>query len=192
MKELAPNQDTKEDLIFFNALKMADSTAIVELAQKIRYSTKQAAYNARLSAQDTEELLNDALVITIRNIREGKFQFMGISPAAYATGIVKKLIANRLRKKKLAIATSFEMEKLADFSPEEYLEKKEKEQLVGKLLSKLGEICQKILRLKYFETYKDEEIIALKLTHFSSINSLKSKRSQCLKKLISIAGNANH
>ena len=190
LKQITHTKENTEAQAFFEALKVADSKAIRDLARKISYGTKQAVYNARLSPQDAEELINDALVITIRNIREEKFQFMGISPKSYALGIVRKLIANRLRKKKLATTALSGAETIADFSAEEYVQKKEKEQLIGRLLQKLGEVCQKILKLKYFESYKDEEIIRLQLTSFSTINSLKSKRSQCLKKLTEIASNS--
>ena len=93
---------TKSDTIFINknkeqkevfeALKRMESNAIRQLASKISYGAKQAANDARLTPQDAEELVNDALVITIKNIQLGKFQFMNISPTAYALGVIRKLI----------------------------------------------------------------------------------------------------
>lgn len=179
--------NTNEKRKFFESLKKAETGAIQKLATQISFGARRAASNAKLSPEDAEELVNDALVITINNIRQGKFQFQNFTPAAYANGVLRKLIANRLRTKKLNTSPLSGTENIVDFSPEQYLEKKEREQYIGKLLTQLGEGCQKLLKLKYFENFKDKEIISLGLTSFSSINSLKSKRSLCLKRLIALA-----
>ena len=186
-KDIISTKENNEQKDFFDALRNAETKAIRQLAAKISFGAKQAARNAQLSAEDTEELINDALVITIKNIRLGKFQFQNISPTSYALGVIRKLIANRIRSKKPATAPLSGTENLVDFSPDEYFRKKELEQLLKRLLSKLGATCQKIIQLKYYEGRKDAEIINQKLVDFSSINSLKSKRSQCLKNLIQIA-----
>ncbi len=176
-----------ENHTLFESLKRAETGAIQQLAVQITPGTRRAALNARLSLLDAEELVNDALVITINNIRKGSFQFQNFTAAAYANGVVRKLIANRIRTKKPSSKPLSGFENIADFSPEEYLQKKEKEQYIGKLFAKLGDTCRKVLHLKYFENLRDQEIISKAMTSFTSINSLKSKRSQCLKKLVTLA-----
>ena len=66
---------------FFEALGRAEATAIRQLAGKIAFGVRQAIAQAGLSPQDAEETLNDAMVITISNIRDGKFQYLDFSPA---------------------------------------------------------------------------------------------------------------
>lgn len=85
-----------DNQMFFEALGRAEPAAIRELAAKIVTGVRQASARAGLSPQDAEETLNDAVVITISNIREGKFQYMDFSPATYASGVARKLIANRI------------------------------------------------------------------------------------------------
>lgn len=100
-EEQQPPQPT-DNQSFFDALGRAEAPAIRQLAAKITFGVQQAAAQAGLAPQDAEETLNDAVVITISNIRDGKFQFRDFSPATYATGVARKLIANRMRVKKPA------------------------------------------------------------------------------------------
>ena len=136
---------------FFDALMQADQGAIRLLAKNIAYNLRQAAFKVGLREEDAEEIINDALVITITNIREGKMTFMDYSPVAYATGVGKKLIANRMRTQKPAATNTEELQLADDFDAQAYLENKEKEKLVGNLLAQLGENCQQLIRLKFFD-----------------------------------------
>ncbi len=172
-----------DKLEFFNALHGADRQAIQFLAKEITYKLRQAAFKARLQTEDVEELINDAVVITISNIREGKMQFMDFSPVAYATGVGRKLIANRFRTKKPPMESLENVQLSSSFDPERYLKDKEQEHLIGRLLAQLGDNCRLLIQLKFFEQLKDKEIINQKKTPYNSVDTLKSKRSQCMKKL---------
>lgn len=172
---------------FYDALGMAQPVAIRALAGKISFNVKQAAKQAGLMPEDAEELLNDAVFITISNIRDGSFEFDGVSPAAYANGVVRKLISGRLRSKKTRQEELKDYAHASSFDPETYLNDKELETIMGQLLGKLEENCRNLLRLKYFENLRDKEIIEQKLTPYTTTTSLKSRRNQCLNKLIEIA-----
>jgi RNA polymerase sigma factor (sigma-70 family) len=172
---------------FFDALGRAETTAIRALAGKISYDVKQAAMRAGLSTEDAEELVNDAVVITITNIQKQSFQFTDFSPASYALGVVRKLIANRVRTKKPVQQDLENVTLHSDLDPSAYLDSKELEAIIGKLLGHLGENCQHLLRLKYFENMRDKDIVEQAITPYNSTTSLKSKRNQCLNKLIEIA-----
>lgn len=187
LKEEPPTPQQPDNQSFFDALGRAEAPAIRQLAAKIAFVVQQAAAQAGLSPQDAEETLNDAVVITLSNIRDGRFQFMDFSPATYAAGVARKLIANRVRVKKPATMEPDNLPLLSDLNPEAYLQNKERQNLVGELLKRLEETCRQLIKLKYFDTLRDEEIVARQLTPFTSINSLKSKRSQCLKKLAALA-----
>lgn len=173
--------------VFFDALGQADSDAIRFLAQKISYSIRQSAFKARLAAEDVEELINDAIVITIGNIQQGKVQFMDYSPVAYALGVSRRLMANRIRSKKPPTEELDQVHLASDFNPEVYLKNKEQEKIIGQLLAKLEENCRLLIRLKFFHQKKDREIIEEKLSPYHSVDTVKSKRSQCLKKLARLA-----
>jgi DNA-directed RNA polymerase specialized sigma24 family protein len=172
---------------FYHALGRAEPVAIRALAGKIAYDVERAALNAGLTAEDAEELVNDAVVITISNIQKQAFLFSDFSPVAYANGVVKKLIANRLRTKKPARQELDGVVAISDLDAEKYLDHKELELVIGDLLGKLEENCRLLLRLKYFDNLRDKDIVEKGLAPYNSAATLKSKRSQCLNKLISLA-----
>ncbi len=172
---------------FYHALGRAAPAAIRALAGKISYDVKQATLQAGFTVEDAEEIVNDAVVITISNIQNQSFLFAEFSPAAYANGVARKLLANRIRTKKPRQQELEDTTPAKDFNPETYLNNKELETTIGKLLGKLEENCRKLLRLKYFDNLRDKEIVEQKLTPYTSTTSLKSKRNQCLNKLIELA-----
>lgn len=187
MKHKATSHSNKNHI---ELLRNTDAVAIRALSKKIKPDIRRLVGATRLTEQDTEELMNDAIVVTIAAIKSGRFQDMDYHPAAYAMGVVKKLIANLLRKKRLQTEELKNISKESDFNPETYLKNKERQLIVQKLLSQLGKSCRELLELKYFKYLKDKEIIAQKITAYTNIASLKSKRSQCLKKLATLARQA--
>jgi RNA polymerase sigma factor (sigma-70 family) len=177
-----------EKRTLYDALGKADVSSIHLLVEKISTDINSMAKRAGLSPEDIEELVNDVVVVTIFGIRKGKFQFMDLHPASYALGVARKLIANRVKKNKLRTEELHQnLAVYSDFSPDAYLKKKERQLLVGALLDKIGDVCRQLLRLKYYEHLRDKEIIEKGLTSYNTVGALKSKRSQCLKKLAEIA-----
>ncbi len=168
---------------FFERLKTADVPTIRALAVKVAPDVKRRVREAGLDAEDAEEVLNDAILATLQAIRKGTFQFMGFHPAAYTFGVAKKLIANSVRAKKPQTESLDNVAATSDFNPEVYLKNKERVSIVQTLLDRLGEDCRKVLLLKYFEHKRDQEVVSKKLTPYTTVGSLKSKRGQCLKKL---------
>lgn len=171
----------------FTALGQADPNAIRVLADKIRPELCRRMLRIGFFVEDVDELLNDVLVITISNIRKQTFTFQDFHPAAYALGVARKLIANRVRSRKpRSVELTEELHAISE--PEDtYYADKERQAIVGQLLDQLGDPCRKILVLKYFEYYRDKELLEKRIVAFSTLNSLKSKRSQCLKMLAELA-----
>lgn len=167
----------------FDQLSRAEAPAIRALSDKITPDIRREAKRAGLRPQDAEELVSDALFITLKSIRNGKFQFQDYHPAAYAMGVARKLISNHLRTRKPQTEGLENVAAPSDFNPENYLKNKERKAIVRQLLDQLGSTCRQLLALKYFEQLKDQEIIDQQLTGFTTTGSLKSKRSQCLKKM---------
>lgn len=177
-----------EKRALYDALGRADAFSIRLLVRKISTDINRMTTRAGLTPEDAEELINDAVVVIISGIRKGKFQFMDFHPAAYALGVARKLIANRVRKNRPGMEELDQnLAVYSDFSPETYLKNKEKQVLVGNLLDKIGDVCRQLLHLKFYEHLRDSEIIEKGLTPYNTVGSLKSKRSQCLKKLAEIA-----
>lgn len=68
-----------------------------------------------------------------------------------------------------------------DWELEDEDEGKEQVQQLGIVFKKLGEQCQKVLRLFYYEEKKLDEI--QQLLSYSSKDVLKAQKSRCLKQL---------
>lgn len=184
-----PENRTLEDSkkAFFDRLEQADVPTIRALAVKVVPDVRRVVRQAGLAEEDTEEVLNDAILATLQAIRKGTFQFMEYHPAAYTLGVAKKLVANRMRSKKPHTELLENLTAASDFNPETYLKDKERASIVEELLQRMGENCRKVLLLKYFELRRDKEVIEEKLTPYNTVGSLKSKREQCLKKLAETA-----
>ena len=175
---------------FFERLKQADVATIRSLALMIAPEVRSLVRQAGLPGEDVEELLHDAILVTLSAIRKGAFQFIDVHPASYAKGVARKLAANRARTKKPLAEWDDRLAGTASFTPEDHLQNKERVAIVRELLDRLGEDCRRVLLLKYFEHRRDQEVIEEKLTAYSTTGSLKSKRGQCLKKLADLARNA--
>ena len=76
---------------------------------------------------------------------------------------------------------------LADSGIETDSKRIEATELVRLLLGHLGQPCEQIIRLQHIDGYSDEEVVQQKLTKYSTTDSLKMKRSDCMKKLIQLA-----
>lgn len=177
----------KEERALITALKKAESIAIRLVATKITPDVRSAVRKCSLPEEEVEEVVHDALMVLISAIQEGKYEDQDYHPAAYAMGVARKLIANRARAKKVDNVELDKLQLVSDFDPERYVNEKEQRSLVEKLLQQLGDTCQQLIRFKYFDNLKDKEIVAQQLLEFSTTDSVKSKRSQCMKKLVEIA-----
>jgi RNA polymerase sigma factor (sigma-70 family) len=184
-----PNYKFQDVAILFRALQRQEDKAIQYVQDKIWKSIFSMSRFAGLNEQDAEEILTDSVMVLLQKIQSGDYQFQGYDPCSFAIEIAKRLIANAKRKTKHKIDPLDQIAHFADDSTEQFLHSKESEAILHILLNKIGENCQKLIRLKYLEEYKDEEIIHQNLTQYSSINTLKVKRSECMKKLSELAKN---
>ena len=187
MFSFSSKNELEQPKLLFEALELRQDKAIQFVQRKTIKTIASLSRFAGLSELDSEEILNDSVIILLQKIESGAYQFQGYDPCTYVVEIAKGLIANAKRKNKRVfedIETHFE---LADNETERYLEIKANEAIVAALLAKIGENCQKLITLKYLNEYKDDEILEQKMTQYSSINTLKVKRSECMKKLSELA-----
>jgi len=170
---------------FLQSLKHLEQAAIQQLSRKVGGFLLSNNYNGHLSPEDLEEVVNDAVFITLKKIRDDQFNIKEASPATFAIAVAKNLIGNRLQKRKIQTTSLEEVFGLpsADFDPECYLHQKERDMLLGALLDKIEEPCRRLILLRYYERLTDEEVIQQKLTEYSNAKSLKVQRCKCLKKL---------
>ncbi|MEZ4954024.1 MAG: hypothetical protein R2825_10660 [Saprospiraceae bacterium] len=182
----SPPVFSKDKQAFFAALKELDGAAIRHLSEKLSVLIKSIPNIYLLQKEDIEELKNDAILVTLKKMEEGTFVFQDYDPVTYCMAVSRKLLANLLRKRKLDTVPIDNNDVVADFNPEKYLLQKETELEIGKLLKGLGENCEQVIRLKYYDNLRDQEVVNQKTTIYNTVDSLKNKRSQCLKKLAAL------
>lgn len=179
----APGDPLQEKERFFQRLKNMEHQAISQLAKSVGSFLSTAPIRDAVSVEDREEIVNDAVFITLKKIVEGLFVPTEATPATYAIAVAKNLVRNRIQKKHLPTSPLDDFGHLPDIGldPEKLLQNKEREKLLGQLLDQLGDPCRHIILLRYFEEVPDQEAVNRQLAPFSSTDSLKNKRSKCLK-----------
>jgi hypothetical protein len=95
---------------------------------------------------------------------------------------------NHLRKKQLKVLPL--PDALTTFVDSE--KEQEEASIMQLITDEIGPGAAQIIRLYYFQYYSDAEVVNQQLTNYTSINALKSKRSQLLKRLRKAASLKNY
>lgn len=145
-------------------------------------------HTAGQDAELADDLLHDGLIILIKKINDDVFDASKSSPQTYLVHICYNLLNNHRRHKTPPIVMPIEdgnhfiSDELRDL-----MDQKDRIEFIELLLGELGPPGSDLIRLKYLEGYSDEEQIKKKMTPYSSLDSLKTSRSQYLKKLAVMA-----
>jgi RNA polymerase sigma factor (sigma-70 family) len=177
--------DTNERL--FAALKGLDNAAILCIQLKAMPSVRKFVQQYSLSTDQADEVLNQSTLIFLRKIEDGSYQFQGHAPSTYLIEIARRVALMATRSQKRNIETLENHYDLHDPDVEAEGRKRESADLVRQFLGQLGPPCEAVIRLHHIEGYTDEEVVNQGLTRYSTTDSLKMKRSDCMKKLIQIA-----
>lgn len=191
----APNtaypQFAEQPACFVSELGAGNSVAVEYLFAKISGIVGQIARSSGLAGQDVEEVLHDTAIIFIQKIREGKYQLTDYKPQSYAIAIARRVVQNYATKQRLRRIAPAALETLiadrCDDDTERHFQKLEQAEWLLKILGQLPEKNRYLLELRFFAQLSDEEIIAQKLTHYTTIDSLKNRRKESLQKLRRLA-----
>ncbi|MCC6282327.1 MAG: RNA polymerase sigma factor [Saprospiraceae bacterium] len=179
--------------LLFQGLAKSDSRAIQCLMLKSRKSVAFIVQKTGLSANYTEDVLNEAIVIFLKKIADKTYQFEGNAPTTYLLEIARFVALNFTRKSGFKPLESLdERHEHFDFYDEDQDIKMERLQRVEVLLNTLESPCREIIQLHYLDDFSDQEVVSRQLVPISSTGSLKARRSQCLKKLREMALDLKH
>lgn len=172
---------------FISELSAGNSVAVEYLFAKISGIVGQIARSSGLAGQDVEEVLHDTALIFIQKIRDGKYQLTDYKPQSYAIAIARRVVQNYATKQRLRRIAPAEVEILAanrrDEDSERSFAQLEQTEWLLKMLGQLPEKNRYLLELRFFAQLTDEEVIAQKLTHYATVDSLKNRRKESLQKL---------
>lgn len=171
---------------WYESLKELKPKAIKSLSDRLNISVYKLSGICFLTREDIQEFINDIILVTIQKIKSGQFEFQNYSPLSYSMEVARKLLSNRLRIKRMETVPLDTLEHSTSPNVDQYYLDKETQIKLGLLLKKMGANCEHLIRLKYYDELKDEEIIRKRMTDYQTVDSLKVKRSQCLGKLKTI------
>ena len=171
----------------FEGLKKEDNAAILYAQIKVLPSVKKLTKDYGLPLEQVDDILNQSTLILLRKIGDGSYQFQNYAPTTYLIEIVRRvaLMATRALKKTTKPLDNIPETSDPDF--EALLRHSEAAETVNLLLGKMGDPCEQVIRLHHIDGLSDEEVVQQQLTKYLSPDSLKNKRSDCMKKLVLIA-----
>lgn len=151
-----------------------------DLKNKIIHFVKQNSGNF----EDGQDMFHEGIIVLDRNIRQDKFKGES-SIQGYLFSICRFLWMNQIRKKSKITLTedNSRLDAVAEETPESKLFSNEQKDILGQLMSQLGDRCQKILELWKLSYSMDE--IAEKL-NFSSAAMARKNKYRCHKSLLTI------
>lgn len=182
-----PCKKFKNHQQLYDGLVAMNNQAILCLQTKALPMVRKVGKGMGLSHDQTEEILNKSTLIFLQKIEKGAYEFKGHAPTTYLVEVAKRLAMAMVRKKK-PNHEPLENHNQGQWTDYEEVERRQASaDLVRAFLDKLSEACSQVIRLHHIDGYSDEEVIKGGLAAYSTIGSLKVKRSSCMKKLIEIA-----
>lgn len=187
---LLPNDPCKKfggNEALFHGLQRLDNNAILCVQLKALNSVRKFVRQYGLTPDIVEEILNKSTLIFLQKIESGAYQFQGQAPSTYLIEIARRVALMATRSQKRAHETLEHHHNRHDPDIENYFLRQEATEMVRYLLGQLGSPCKQVISLHHIEGYSDEEVVYQKLTKYSTVDSLKMKRSDCMKKLVQLA-----
>jgi DNA-directed RNA polymerase specialized sigma24 family protein len=182
-----PCNEFKDHQLLYDGLVVMDNQAILCLQTRALPMVSKVVGKMGLVEEEIEEILNQSTLVLLQKIEEGTYEFKGHAATTYVVEVAKRLAMSRVRRKK-PHSEALEDHHVQHLSEYDILERqRDSAALVTRFLSQLGKACEQVVRLHHIDGYSDEEVIKGKMSPYSTVNSLKMKRSACMKKLIEIA-----
>jgi RNA polymerase sigma factor (sigma-70 family) len=133
--------------------------------------------------QDAEDVFQEVVVTFIDLVKRDKFR--GESTVkTFLFSLNRHIWLNELKKRGRAMAREEKYEKAQDHviqDTSEYIAERENKNEIIRLVGKLGENCQQILLLFYYENWPMKQI--LETMHYENEQVLRNKKYKCLKQL---------
>ncbi len=133
------------------------------------------------SEQDVDDIFHDGLIAFYNLVQQDKIN-NDTNVEAYLYTICRNMWTKKLKKKpyKVDLEETYDIIDTEDLQITTILDGEQKI-LIEQILKNLGEECEKILLLFYFEQLRTKEIV--KHLHYANDQVLRNKKSKCMSKL---------
>ena len=170
------------DARVIDLIKKGDEEALVILYEANRRPITSFVVRNSGTPQDSEDMLQEALVVLWERVRAGKFEYTAqLGTFIFAT--VKNMWLRRLARLRREVPSELDPDTnpANGVSPLEMMIEDEQASLVREALDKLDEPCRKLLLLFYWEELSMVQIA--EQLGFANAETAKSKKYQCKKSL---------
>ncbi|WGK63883.1 RNA polymerase sigma factor [Croceiramulus getboli] len=174
------------DRNLISRLKHGDRDALEELFKAHRTAFFKFASRYAVDQESLEDIYQDAVIVLFEKARAGELDGMSSAVRTYLFSVGKYMIyaLSRKRKKTTLIAqddllSHLDHQRIQEVREPEPFSAEQKQ--VQFHFKKLGQKCQEILKLFYYEGYTIAEI--MKIQGYDNENVVKSQKSRCLKSL---------
>jgi len=165
--------------IILKAIKEGDAKSFLEVLYKREYpKVKSYIYKNNGSEEEAKDVFQEALMVLVSHVKLGKFK------EQYEVGaFIFSVARNAWRKRAPKINSQEELEEVETFSysPYEEMFNKERKQVIGDLLEKLGENCKNILVASMYHGLSLKEIA--EEYNYGSVDVVKTRTYKCKKRL---------
>lgn len=171
--------------ILVDSIKKGNEEALRKLYREYRpIFINWAKKNYQCMEADAIEIFQDTMIIFYRNIKNGQLTKLESSPKTYLFGIAKKLLLNKGRKsaKTVLIANfSDDFLKNMDILVYDKIVKSHLQTVLNNALNQLGENCQQLLKLFYFQQFGMEAI--RQEMNYKTAKVARTQKARCLSQL---------
>lgn len=162
-------------------IKKNDTATIKKIYLENKLSFFKLANRYAIPNEVALDIYQDSIVALVENAKKNSIDDLKSSVSTYFIGIGKFMIFNYLKSKKTVDLSEFENTTIDEPFVIEDNALNEREIALKSAYEKLGEQCQKILSLFYFENKKLEEIQSI--LNYENKDVLKSQKSRCISHL---------
>ena len=169
------------DKDLFDRLKSGETSLLVEIYQ--RYGAEWISWSKfkyKVANEVAEDVFQESVIVFYSNIKSGKLTVLTSSVKTYLFAIAKRKMANAVRDYRFDyVDLEVEIEGVEMFNDPFVLS--DEKQKIAQALAKLGEPCNQLLQLFYFEE-NSTEAIANKMD-YKNEEVVSTQKLRCLKKL---------
>jgi RNA polymerase sigma factor (sigma-70 family) len=171
-----------DDARILDGIRTGDESALVKLYRTNRKSITAFLLRNNGTADDAEDMLQEALVILWERVRAGRHEY-GARLSTFLFATVRNLWLRRLARKRREGPATHPEDNFADgsLSTLDQMIDDERTEAVRSALEALGEPCRTLLLLFYWEELSMEDIA--RRLGFANAATAKSKKYQCKKSL---------
>lgn len=180
-----------KDKDIIDSLKEGKNTKILEhLYEKVLPKISKYIRKNSGTEDDAFDIFQDGVIIFYKYLITGRYR-EEFEIAGFLYTVCKNLWINKVKHDKMLIRIEENhdgpdnCENILDF-----IITKEREEEVRRLLMKLGERCRKLLQYVFFNQLSTKEICDK--MGFANVNTLKTKKYKCKKRLLEIINNSRN